>query len=228
MSRSHLQSGLRARKSLIASTFFALTFQRLYDNGRWANLRKEFRETFNSLYALPSQSLLSLSVSAGLSSLKLAACCPDLAHHTAGPSDQPYDHSRIGAGSPIPSLPAAPPIHVLGSLQLDPSLSEGVDPQPLHVDPSHPHRNLDCPSCHDSMAELVKQVPYSHHVNSTIVCRMSGKVMDDENYPMAFPNGYVYSHKVISILFFWHPWYVCAKMETTGRLSWKWPKTAMT
>jgi len=24
---------------------------------------------------------------------------------------------------------------------------------------------------------------------------MSGKVMDDENYPMAFPNGYVYSHK---------------------------------
>ena len=38
----------------------------------------------------------------------------------------------------------------------------------------------------------------SHHVNSTIVCRISGEVMDSQNEPLAFPNGHVYSSKVSS------------------------------
>ncbi len=137
-----------------------------------------------------------MTVSAGLSTMKLAACCPNLEHHTTGPLDASIDHQQEEGMHSVPSLPAAPPIHVMSSLNLDPSLSTALDPSPLHSNPSHPHRNLDCPSCHDSMSELVKQVPYSHHVNSSLVCRMSGKVMDDENYPMAFPNGYVYSHQV--------------------------------
>lgn len=46
------------------------------------------------------------------------------------------------------------------------------------------------------MRVLAAEVPMSHHVNSTIVCRISGQVMDSENEPLAFPNGYVYSSKV--------------------------------
>lgn len=186
----------RDRSSIKLLTIVLVHSQRLYATDRWTNLGKEFRQTFNTLNGLPSQSILAMTVSAGLSTMKLAACCPNLEHHTSGPSDTAIAQRSQDGVDTIPSLPAAPPIHVMSSLNLDPSLSMALDPSPLHTNPSHPHRNLDCPSCHDSMSELVKQVPYSHHVNSALVCRMSGKVMDDENYPMAFPNGYVYSHQV--------------------------------
>lgn len=45
------------------------------------------------------------------------------------------------------------------------------------------------------LGKLAEEVPLSHHANSTIVCRISGKIMDEDNMPMAFPNGYVYSRE---------------------------------
>lgn len=58
----------------------------------------------------------------------------------------------------------------------------------------------------------------SHHVNSTIVCRISGRVMDSENEPLAFPNGYVYSSKVYLEIY-----YRYADLVTRH---WpKWPRT---
>ncbi|KAI0642593.1 CTLH/CRA C-terminal to lish motif domain-containing protein [Trametes meyenii] len=57
----------------------------------------------------------------------------------------------------------------------------------------HETRNVDCPICNPDLGELAKEVPFSHHVNSTIVCRMTGKIMDADNMPMAMPNGQVYS-----------------------------------
>lgn len=76
-------------------------------------------------------------------------------------------------------------------------------------------KNVDCPVCDgDSsgsefsglgLGALAEEVPFSHHVNSTIVCRISGRIMDEDNMPMAFPDGHVYSREVSarqSIL--WH------------------------
>jgi len=56
--------------------------------------------------------------------------------------------------------------------------------------------NVDCPSCDPNLRVLTHGIPMSHHVNSTLVCRISGEVMDSENEPLAFPNGNVYSSKV--------------------------------
>ncbi|KZS87276.1 hypothetical protein SISNIDRAFT_491234 [Sistotremastrum niveocremeum HHB9708] len=59
-------------------------------------------------------------------------------------------------------------------------------------------KNVDCPVCdHEGLGELAKEVPQSHHVNSTIVCRYSSKIMDEDNPPMAFPNGFVYSRQAL-------------------------------
>lgn len=69
----------------------------------------------------------------------------------------------------------------------------------LHEHPDMPIGNVDCPTCGDELKVLAREVPMSHHVNSTIVCRISGQVMDSDNEPMAFPNGYVYSSKVSSV-----------------------------
>ncbi|PCH35195.1 hypothetical protein WOLCODRAFT_91464 [Wolfiporia cocos MD-104 SS10] len=59
-------------------------------------------------------------------------------------------------------------------------------------------KNIDCPACDASLGKLAEEVPFSHHVNSTIVCRISGKIMDEDNAPMAFPtNGEVYSKEAL-------------------------------
>lgn len=68
-------------------------------------------------------------------------------------------------------------------------------------------KNVDCPVCdsdakdssaHRGLGKLAEDVPQSHHANSTIVCRVTGKVMDEDNMPMVLPNGQVYSREVRS------------------------------
>ncbi|KAF9234269.1 CTLH/CRA C-terminal to lish motif domain-containing protein [Melanogaster broomeanus] len=87
------------------------------------------------------------------------------------------------------SLPTEPLLHLalyagLASLKL-----------PACYDLTH---NVDCPVCDPSIGILAEEVPYSHHANSTIVCRLSGKIMDEDNMPMAFPeHGYVYSREAL-------------------------------
>lgn len=57
-------------------------------------------------------------------------------------------------------------------------------------------KSVDCPVCDPALGQLAKEVPASHHVNSSIVCSITGKIMDEDNMPMALPNGYVYSKEV--------------------------------
>ncbi|GAA98638.1 uncharacterized protein L969DRAFT_95136 [Mixia osmundae IAM 14324] len=61
-------------------------------------------------------------------------------------------------------------------------------------------RNINCPLCDDeALGGLAKagKVPFSHHVNSTIVCFISGKVMQDDNVPLCMPNGMIYSSEAM-------------------------------
>ncbi|TDL22689.1 hypothetical protein BD410DRAFT_787966 [Rickenella mellea] len=63
------------------------------------------------------------------------------------------------------------------------------------------YKNVDCPVCDSyGLGQLASEVPWSHHVNSTIVCRLSGKIMNEDNPPMSFPNGYVYSKEALEEL----------------------------
>ncbi|KAF8605818.1 hypothetical protein BDV93DRAFT_521181 [Ceratobasidium sp. AG-I] len=67
---------------------------------------------------------------------------------------------------------------------------------PACYDPAQ--RNVDCPVCDtDGLGILAKEVPWSHHVNSVIVCRITGKIMDEDNPPLCLPNGQVYSQKAL-------------------------------
>jgi macrophage erythroblast attacher len=177
--------------------------QRMYDPARWQSLRDQFQTTFNSIYGIPTQPILSLTTSAGMSSLKLAACATGLPHESADGVDvvmesdqtEPHNPTSRALVLSIPSLASSPPIHD-DSWTIDPSIPTTSDASPLHTHPDHPQRNVDCPTCAPYVAVLARQVAYSHHTNSSIVCRISGEVIGDESYALAFPNGYVYSHKV--------------------------------
>uniref|UniRef100_A0A7S1EGV6 CTLH domain-containing protein n=2 Tax=Hemiselmis andersenii TaxID=464988 RepID=A0A7S1EGV6_HEMAN len=63
-------------------------------------------------------------------------------------------------------------------------------------------RNPNCPVCTPVLRALAEPLPLAHHMHSSLVCAMSGCVMDHDNPPMALPNGYVYSsnalHKMAS------------------------------
>ena len=81
--------------------------------------------------------------------------------------------------------------------------------------------NIDCPVCSQHLGKLAqaKAVPWSHHVNSTIVCKVTGKVMmeggspskpnstasEEGREPMALPNGRVYSLEAMEALAMEHP-----------------------
>ncbi|KAK5671376.1 GID complex subunit containing RING finger motif [Batrachochytrium dendrobatidis] len=55
-------------------------------------------------------------------------------------------------------------------------------------------KNVNCPVCEsDTFGKLAEKLPCSHHVNSCVVCRISGKIMDADNPPLVLPNGQVYS-----------------------------------
>ncbi|KAI0792319.1 CTLH/CRA C-terminal to lish motif domain-containing protein [Abortiporus biennis] len=89
----------------------------------------------------------------------------------------------------LSTLPTEPLLHLamyagLASLKL-----------PACYDPAT--KNPDCPICDDALGKLAEEVPFSHHVNSTIVCRITGRIMDENNWPLAFKNGYAYSKEAM-------------------------------
>jgi len=40
---------------------------------------------------------------------------------------------------------------------------------------SDDQRNVNCPVCNEPYRTLATELPFSHHVHSVLVCRMSGK-----------------------------------------------------
>eukprot|EP01016_Furgasonia_blochmanni_P047938 TRINITY_DN7095_c0_g1_i8.p1 TRINITY_DN7095_c0_g1~~TRINITY_DN7095_c0_g1_i8.p1 ORF type:complete len:114 (-),score=0.71 TRINITY_DN7095_c0_g1_i8:160-501(-) len=64
------------------------------------------------------------------------------------------------------------------------------------------NRKVDrCPVCHPNFQKLSQPLPYTHKTHSSLICRVTGEVMDEHNPPIALPNQHVYSQKVaLSIL----------------------------
>lgn len=58
-------------------------------------------------------------------------------------------------------------------------------------------RKPNCPTCVEPYLSLAQSLPRSRHENSVLVCRISGEIMDENNPPMAMPQGNVYSMKAM-------------------------------
>ena len=53
-----------------------------------------------------------------------------------------------------------------------------------------------CPVCSENIGKLAKSLPSSSHPGTSLICRISGEIMDHNNPPVALPNGELYSDKV--------------------------------
>ncbi|KAJ3103932.1 GID complex subunit containing RING finger motif [Phlyctochytrium planicorne] len=70
---------------------------------------------------------------------------------------------------------------------------------PMCYEPSN--QNVNCPVCSaDLFGVIAEKLPIAHHVNSCLVCRVSGAIMNEDNPPMVLPNGNVYSLKSLEEL----------------------------
>ncbi len=99
------------------------------------------------------------------------------------------DSFRAAALS-IHSLPPQPLLHIA----LSAGLSSLKLPQCYHPAAG----NVDCPICDKhGLAVLAKEVPWSHHQNSTLVCSKSGRMMDENDPPLALGNGRVYAQSCV-------------------------------
>lgn len=155
-------------------------------------MSRTFRLAAYELSMLPTEPLLHLALYGGLAALRLPAC-------GLPPSKSSFINSNT---SPIPSITSGPfyPFNSL-STQVENSSTAAI-PDIFSQAAIKQTRNVDCPTCdHECLGQLSGEVPCSHHVNSTIVCRISGKIIDQDNMPMALPNGQVYSHEVCCITF---------------------------
>ncbi|MBW0468463.1 hypothetical protein O181_008178 [Austropuccinia psidii MF-1] len=166
-------------------------YARLYDDNRWADLLANFRSTLFALHAIPEQPFLYLSLSVGLASLKLPACYNKPTPTTTEDVEMlPSSvQSRLSNLYPhaLPSNSSHGHHHSPPS-NYDPNLVKTSEDDVLS------QRNPDCPICDSAgLGELAKECPWSHHVNSIIVCGLTGKVVNDGDGLAVLPNGRVYS-----------------------------------
>ncbi|GAA5868683.1 hypothetical protein JCM8547_003781 [Rhodosporidiobolus lusitaniae] len=165
-----------------------VVYQALYSPSRWTSLRALFRTTFLTLHSLPSIPLLHMSLQAGLASLKTPICCPvppnaPTAPASAWPLNKPLRTTITADGEIVLSSPAASsPIPTPSPTPAPPSSAAPASSTAVSAPPGihtlegapSPH----CPLCSSSLSKLGPEVPYSHHVNSTIVCPITGEVVE--------------------------------------------------
>ncbi|OLL23367.1 Protein fyv10, partial [Neolecta irregularis DAH-3] len=86
----HLEEILQAAALLAFSPETAFQpYKSFYSSSRWSHLAEAFLETFHSLYSLPTDPLLHIAMSAGLSALKTPIC------YSQTKSDEPAHHCPI-------------------------------------------------------------------------------------------------------------------------------------
>ncbi|KAF8591289.1 hypothetical protein K439DRAFT_1650826 [Ramaria rubella] len=199
--QKHLTTWYESHESQIKQALALLVFppstscspyKRLYDTERWNVLSSNFRLAAYNLSTLPTEPLLHLALYGGLAALKLPSCYP-FSNPTSTSPSSPYP---ISFSSSSHSLPFNPSTYSSLSANLvgTPSFSGAAAAQDTS-------KNIDCPICDpECLGQLAQEVPWSHHLNSTIVCRISGKIMDEDNMPLCFPNGYVYSREALEAM----------------------------
>uniref|UniRef100_A0ABK9NG15 E3 ubiquitin-protein transferase MAEA n=1 Tax=Glossina morsitans morsitans TaxID=37546 RepID=A0ABK9NG15_GLOMM len=53
-------------------------------------------------------------------------------------------------------------------------------------------KNLNCPVCQEDFNQIAKHLPYSHCVQSRLICRITGLPLNEHNLPMMLPNGQIF------------------------------------
>ena len=75
------------------------------------------------------------------------------------------------------------------------TLQAGLSSLKTHQCYNNDSKNTNCPVCSAPFNELAELLPFAKYTRSRLLCSITNSPMDDENPPMALPNGRVYGEK---------------------------------
>ncbi len=152
-------------------------YRDLFSKERWQRLIEQFRAENYRLFQLSTQSVFSVALQAGLSSLKTQRCSskkrPAVA--AASSSDEPNGATEGEATT---------------------METNGNDSSPKGAGPVD--RNSECPVCQEPLHQLAHQLPYAHCSQSRLICYISGHPLNEHNQPLMLPNGFVYGEEALA------------------------------
>ncbi|KAJ3079287.1 GID complex subunit containing RING finger motif [Quaeritorhiza haematococci] len=147
-----------------------VAYRVLFDESRWSYLVSQFRSDLYSLSSLTARPPLTTTLQAGLSSLKTHMCF-----------EQPISNRNVNC-----------PVCVWDDD--DKKDTKGKDSSNMDTSDTNGGGSGGAFGVgRMGLGRLAEKLPCAHHVNSCIVCRISGVIMNEDNPPMVLPNGYVYS-----------------------------------
>lgn len=200
-------------------------YRAYFSDDRWSALANAFRCDLLRMHGLSRESDLERALNIGLQSIKTSSCaCPHAAQHfervdggKAHPSVQKEDRMDIDAGDsqPVP----APSSHSNGS---NGSASNGSAAHATKPSPpfSSPSASSSCPACIPPLSCLASSLSLASRAQSRLVCRLTGRLMDDRNPPLALPNGSVYSQAALQAIAAKHGGYVvCPRTKEKFHIS---------
>ena len=149
----------------------------------------------------PSQLAPSTSASRPLSALAPSFTPASLRSRSAGAADAALSASPAGATSSNSSASSASVVTAAAaaaaasaSAAAAAAAAAAADERAAAFDAG---RNPNCPLCREPFHVLARSLPHAHYTHSSLVCRITGAVMDDDNPPMVLPNGNAYSRRAI-------------------------------
>jgi len=189
---SHLQTILHAMGAVaflpISEASLPKRYGYLFEEAKWSKLEQMFRSVLFKINGLSPQSTLSLRLQAGLEALKTPHCV-DVKSERGMEVDVSTMAAAVAMGPMMSSLSSLATTATRSTDHLKVAAT-----QTAHASGQ---RSSECPVCAKGMYKLAENLSTSHRTQSCIVCRMCGEVMDENNPPLALPNGNVYSHKAL-------------------------------
>ncbi|XP_053962873.1 E3 ubiquitin-protein transferase MAEA [Anastrepha obliqua] len=58
-------------------------------------------------------------------------------------------------------------------------------------------KSIHCPVCQEDFNQIAKNLPYSHCVQSRLICRITGLPLNEHNLPMMLPNGQIFGQLAV-------------------------------
>jgi hypothetical protein len=158
----------------------------------WAELARLFEREAERVLGIEQQTSLEVAVKAGLAALHTPQCAAANAAEVL---------ERINAGACQAGPGAAVPHQELRLPDIENQLRSGsAGPgaaAPATLPDGHLKESLrkvlDCPCCSRALGPVAAHLPLARQLHTKIVCRLSGRVVDERNPPLMFPNGQVFS-----------------------------------
>eukprot|EP00013_Stygamoeba_regulata_P007423 CAMPEP_0177633696 /NCGR_PEP_ID=MMETSP0447-20121125/2975_1 /TAXON_ID=0 /ORGANISM="Stygamoeba regulata, Strain BSH-02190019" /LENGTH=473 /DNA_ID=CAMNT_0019135373 /DNA_START=108 /DNA_END=1529 /DNA_ORIENTATION=+ len=160
-----------ARSNALSHSDPSHPYQDLFSDERYIRLISLFQIANYRVHGLALDPQLSIFVRAGLSALKTPDCASGTTHNKRQQQKREDDEEGRGGGS------------VRGE-----------------EEPSERSLNQNCPVCSKQLGLVAEDLPLAFKQNSSLVCRITGRIMDVHNPPLVLPNGNAYSTEAIDAM----------------------------